>query len=360
MILYVGLTLLTCLIAYGVDSDAPRCPVGTLRKEAENKVRVMAIFTLLFVVSAIREAVGNDYGEYLQIFDKISRNAHVSTEIGFNTIVRICQYLFGTGEVSARIILGLFSLGTAYFLVKALYDQSTWFVMSFFLLMTQGFYFNSLNTVRYYFVLAVALYSMKYAQEKKWIKFVLLILFAALFHKTVLLVLPVYFLAGLSYRLWHLIPVGVLCLSAVLFPKFYRTILFKIYPFYENSAYDTGGLSYVNILKCLCVLILSILYYRKTIKEDGANRFYFMLNIGALLIYCFGSFIPVVSRVAFYLSIGNVFLIAGVLKKIPDKKQKIFFTGAVILAFSLYFAAFLYKAYDINIRLLPYHSFVFE
>lgn len=360
MILYVGLKLLTCLIAYGVDSDAVRCPAGVLRKEAENKVRVTAIFTLLFVVSAIREAVGNDYGEYLQIFDKISGNVHVSTEIGFNAVVRICQYFFGTGEVSARIILGLFSFGTVYFLVKALYDQSTWFVMSFFLLMTQGFYFNSLNTVRYYFVLAVALYSMKYAQEKKWIRFVLLILFAALFHKTVLLVLPVYFLAGLSYRLWHLIPVGVLCLSAVLFPEFYRTILFKIYPFYENSAYDTGGLSYVNILKCLCVLILSILYYRQAIKDDRVNRFYFMLNIGALLIYCFGSFIPVVSRVAFYLSISNVFLIAGILKRIPDKKQKIFFTGAVILAFSLYFAAFLYKAYDINIRLLPYHSFVFE
>ena len=54
MILYVGLTLLTCLIAYGVDSDALRCPAGVFRKEAQNKVRVAAIFILLFVFSAIR------------------------------------------------------------------------------------------------------------------------------------------------------------------------------------------------------------------------------------------------------------------------------------------------------------------
>ena len=360
MILYVGLTLLTCLIAYGVEEKNLSCPGGITQKEAKNRVRLIAIFSLLFVVSAIREKVGNDYGEYLQIFENISNHKHVSTEIGFNTVVRVCQYLFGVGETADRIILGIFSFTTVFFFVKALYDQSSDFFMSFFLLMTQGFYFNSLNTVRYYFVLAVALYSMKYVLEKKWVRFVCLILFASLFHKTVLLVLPVYFFASLSYKLWHMIPVGMVCLSAVLFPSFYRSIIFKIYPFYENSSFDTGEISYINIAKCVCILVLSLLYYKKVIKTDRALLFYFTLNIGALLIYCFGSFIPVVSRVAFYLSISNVFLIAGILKKITDRKQKIFFTSAIVAAFLLFFAVFLYKAYDIDIRLLPYHSFVFE
>ncbi len=360
MILYIGLTILTILIAYRVEPSRVGCPIGLAKKEMQNRILLFAIFFLLFMVSAFREAVGNDYGEYLNIFRKVSENKHVSSEIGFNLVVKLVQYLFGTGVVSVRIIFALFSFGTVYFFVKALYEQSEWFAASFFLFMTQGFYFNSLNTVRYYFVLAVALYSMNYVIKKKWMPFVCLILFAALFHKSVLLVLPVYFLANLRWKKWHAILVGLGCASLVLFPNLYRKIIFTIYPFYENSAFDDNRISIINVLRCTGVVVLTLLYYKQVLKDNRKNQFYFYLNLGALLIYLFGSFIPEVSRVGYYLSISNVFLIPAVLRSIPKKGQRIFFTIAVVGAFTLYFAVFLYRAWDISLRLLPYRSFMWN
>ena len=153
---------------------------------------------------------------------------------------------------------------------------------------------------------------------------------------------------------------GVFCASLVVFPGFYRRIIFAIYPFYENSAFDRAQISYVNIAKCGAVVVFSLFFYKKVIRKNRANKFYFILNVGALLTYCFGSFIPEVSRVAYYFSISNIFLLPAVLSEIPGKRMRLFFKACVGVAFFIYFIVFLQKSYDINIRLLPYHSWILE
>ncbi|MDE6063363.1 MAG: EpsG family protein, partial [Lachnospiraceae bacterium] len=93
---------------------------------------------------------------------------------------------------------------------------------------------------------------------------------------------------------------------------------------------------------------------------DEKIRFYFYLNLGSLILYVFCSFIPEVSRIGYYLNVTNIFLIPSVLKSIPDKRQRWFFSGAVAAAFCLYFAMFLRDAYAEGIRLLPYQSWLFH
>lgn len=360
MILYLSLTAAVLILAVFVNNQIKSGPGIVTRQQLCGYILLAGMFFLFVGVSACRFYVGNDYGEYLQIFEDISQGRHVSTEIGFNAVVLLVQYFFGTGPVSARIIFALFAFGTVFFFLHAIYDQSKWFWYSLFLFMMQGYFFNSMTQVRYYFVLSIALYAMKYVLQKRWVAFILWILFAASFHKTVLLVLPVYFAATWAWKKWHALPIAGFCATLLLFPEFYRRLLFQIYPFYENSIFDTGTTSVTNIVKCLGILVLCLLYYKQAIKGDAANRFYFFLNIGALLVYVCCSFIPVVSRVGYYMNISNLFLIPGVLKKIPDRKQKLFFTAATSAAFMLYFAAFLYKAYGTDIRLLPYTDWIFH
>ena len=107
-------------------------------------------------------------------------------------------------------------------------------------------------------------------------------------------------------------------------------------------------------------MVFCLLFYKKVIRKNRANKFYFILNVGALLTYCFGSFIPEVSRVAYYFSISNIFLLPAVLSEIPGKRMRLFFKACVGVAFFIYFIVFLQKSYDINIRLLPYHSWILE
>ena len=357
---YIGLTALAVLIAYGIETQEPDSRYGVTRRKAQSHVLFAAVFLLLFGVSACRVSVGNDYGEYLKLFERISLRQHVSSEIGFNALVAVFQYLLGNNVWCGRVILALFSLGTVWFFLKAIYDQSVDFTAALFLLMTQGFYFNSLNTVRYYFALSVALYAMKYAIEKKWLPFVGYIVFAALFHKSVLLVIPAYFLATLPWKKWMVALAGVFCASLVVFPGFYRRIIFAIYPFYENSAFDRAQISYVNIAKCGAVVVFSLLFYKKVIQKNRANKFYFILNVGALLTYCFGSFIPEVSRVAYYLIQSQIFLIPGVLWNAKKGWFRNLCIVGVVAAYLLYFVMLLRGMYDVEIRLLPYLNWIFD
>ncbi|MBR4994206.1 MAG: EpsG family protein [Lachnospiraceae bacterium] len=363
MIVYITLTILVTALGLFVTSKnavaVSEYKAGLSRQTAFNLGFVFMVFMLLFGVSACRIAVGNDYWVYRDYILKIAQNRHVATEFGFNWLVRICQFLTKNDECYL-LVLGIFSFFTVFFFVKAMYEQSAWFGMSVFLLCTGGYYFLSLNSVRYYFALAIALYCMKLVMDREYARFVIFVLIGACFHKSLLIILLLYPLARLKWNKYVAGAAGALCLSLVLFKDFYRRILFLVYPYYEDSMFDDGSVSVVNILKSVAVVIFALIYYKKCIKDSESGRFYLNLQIGSLMLYCFGSFIPEISRIGYYLNISMIFLIPEVLKKIEDRKQKIFFTVAISLAFIAYFAFFLKGADDISIRIIPYRNWIFN
>lgn len=368
MAVYLSLTVITCVLALFVNNrdyvqlHREKQAVGLTRQQTVNLLMAFAIFALLAGVSACRIAVGNDYWVYRFQFNLIMQGRHVSYEWGFNLVVRLIQSLFGYDNYLP--VFAVFSVATAFFMVKALYDQAEWFAASVFLLMTGGYYFSSLNSVRYYFVLAILLYATKYVLKKEYGKFILWICFAACFHKSILVVLPVYILARFLAekkipKILYIIS-GLFVASLLLFPQFYRRIIFFFYPFYENSAFDVADVSYTNIAKCVGVLVLALLYYKGAVKDNVRNRFYFLLNLLGLVLYTFANFIPEISRIGYYLIVTQIFFIPSILLRIESKKSKVFFTLCVALAFSGYFALFLRSAYDVNVRLLPYLNWIFN
>ena len=369
--IFVYLTLTALVVAFGwfINLPAGRMGVqcyrgkekscrGLTRQQTVNRILLIAVFLLLFAVSACRIAVGNDYWVYRDDFLLIEQNRHVSFEFGFVWVVRLLQSMLNHDQYLP--VFAVFSFFTVLFFVRGMADQSEQFCFTVFLLMAGGYYFSSLNSVRYYLVLSVVLYSIKYVLNDEWGKFVFCIVIAAAFHKSVLIVIPLYFFASRNWKKWHMLLFAAGCGSLILFQDFYRRIIFCFYPFYEGSMFDTGEMSFGNIGKCAAVLVLCLIYYRAAVKEDRKNRFYFYCNLGALALYVFGSFIPEVSRIGYYLNITNIFLIPGVIVKIPGRRQRTLWTVLVVLAYLAYFALFLRSAYSTDIRLLPYRNWIFQ
>ena len=323
-----------------------------------NKITCAFIFLLLMGVSAARVAVGNDYWPYRFNFLLIADDRTVSSEIGFNLIVKFMQWVFGLDNYIP--IFALFSIITAFFFVRAVYDLSEWAWLSLFLLLANGFYFSSFTSVRYYLALSVALFALKYVIYDKPVKFTVAILLAAvLFHKSVLIVLVLYYVAKIDFRKWMIPIIGVLCASMLVFREFFRKVVFVFYPYYENSYLDDYKISYVNILKAAAVLILCLIYYKPAIKGNVKNKILFNLNIIALIVFTCLWYIPETSRIGYYFSATNIFLIPAVLKRIENKAQRRFFTAVVTAAYAVYFILFLRSSYDVSIRLLPYMSWIF-
>lgn len=363
MIIYSSLFVITVLVACLVNNHAVshQNAYGLARADRQqylNRACMGLLFVLLFLVAFCRYELGNDYKRYLEFFRLISKNQYVPTEPGFNAAVRVMQFLFGS-----ETYLSIFAFCAAFtiaLMLKALYDLSESFAFSFFLFMSFGYFFYSMNSVRYYMAASLAFVSMKYVLKRQYGKFLLLILLAASFHKSALVAVFVYFLANRSYKKWQYALFVSLMASALVLEEFYLKIILVFYPTYENSELLDGGTSVTNILRCGAVLLFSLLYYKDAVRDNVQIRFYHHLNLTAFLLYTCCSFLPEISRIGYYMTAGHIFLIPMIVNRIPDERKKKMWKLVIAAAAVLYFAAFLYKAYDPLIKLLPYRTWFFE
>lgn len=334
------------------------------RRSFLNGTALLFLFMVLTGLAALRIDVGNDYGNYVNTFHEIYVGGYVVTEPGFNLLVSFLYTLSG-GE-NYLLVFGFFAAATTFLFLKAMYDQSLDFPLSFALFMLLGLYFRTFNTVRYYFVLAITLYSLRYVLKREYGKFMLLILGAALFHKSVLVVIPLYLIALLPWKKWQVAIGAVFAISLPLFQDFWMEILLKLYPSYQNTVYLEQGTglegSLMGIVRCAAVLLLGLFGWR-AMKESQANLFYFKLNLLGLALYTCASFVPLVSRLGYYLITPHLLLVPGILygMKKTEKKpgRRVVLYGAVILFSTLYFGIFLLTAHQVGVRVLPYHTWVF-
>lgn len=365
MTVYIVTAVITCVLALLFEHE--ECKETNFietremtRVHFKNKIVCAMIFFVLFAVSAGRIAVGKDYWRYTEIFDLLSqgRDKSVATEIGFNLLVKIVQALIGFDGKKYIAIFAIVAFITIYFFVRGLEDQAEFFALSFFLYMSLGYYASSFNSIRNYLAFAVAFYSVKYIFRREFWKFALIILIASTFHMTVLVVLIAYPLGLMKWKWWKAVILAAGSLSLVFFQDFYRRIVFFFYPHYENSIFDVGDFSAVNIIRCAGTLILALILYKRALKGNEKNMFYFNMNVFAAVVYCFCSFLPVVSRVGYYFNVFQIVLIPNLIKTMPKKWMRIASTAAIIVFGSIYYIYFLHMSKTDGTGLVPYLNWV--
>ena len=366
MILYITVAAVTALLAGLVDNHPTRQPHRLTRQPLCNRVCLPAIFIILFLLSACRLNVGNDYAKYVEFMHLVNCNAYVPTEIGFNLLVKLIYGL--SGYENFLLVFAVYAFVTVFVFLLAMYEQSDEFPLTFFLFMTLGYYFQTFSTVRYYLALAVALYSMKFVLRRQWGRFLVLILLGAAFHKSLLVVIPLYFLASLPWKKWQLAIAALFCTTFLFMQDFYLKVVVFLYPTYEDTEYLEGGTSYINILRCAAVLVFAgiVWWLQKRdegvtpISEDKRFWFYLYLNLGALVLYVFCSFLPIISRIGYYLTVSQILFLPMLLQKVEDKRWRRLFRAGILCAAVLYFAMYLKKASGDGVLILPYRTFFFN
>lgn len=364
MIIYASLTLVTVLLALIVNKDNIRIQYGYSKQYVLNILVLVTIFLLLFTVSALRLNVGNDYSNYVEYFHlircKLVTETVVPTEPGFNIVCILIYILSGFNE-NYLMMFALFAAATLFLFIRAMYRQSEWFFMTFFLFMTLGCYFQTFSTIRYYFALAIAFAAIPFVLRKEWIKFIAVILIGATFHKSLLVVIPFYFLAQIKWKNYMLVLAAAFCSTFIFFKDLYLKLFLVVYPTYEDTEYLEGGTSYINIIRCVAVLIFALILYKSHVKDNRKMLFYFYCNLVALVLYTMCSFLPSISRMGYYLNITQLLFVPALIKCIERKKLRIMVTALVIVAAVLYFGVFLIKkAPSDGLRILPYQTFLYN
>ena len=365
MTVYITITiilLLLCGVIYRAEqAGCTGAPTDRSRGGAAVRLAFVMIFLVMVIPEALRVNTGNDYMKYVEFMHLANvEGAYLVTEPGFNILVRVVYGL--CGYENYLLVFALFAAGTAAMALLGLRLQAQDFSFSFFLFLMFGYYLQSYNTVRYYLAMSIIMVALYFFARREWAGFAAMVLLAACFHKSALVVFALWPLCLLPWNLPMTAAAAALGIAVNLpmLRGLWMDVLTKLYPSYANTDFlGQVRFSYVNIARCGVVLLLALydLHARGIRKKDlpDTERFYFNASLLALGIYVFGSFVPEVSRIAYYLSVTQLFYLPVLLLRSPGKIRRLAVFAAV-----LYFAAFLYKAGTPTIRILPYRSIVFH
>lgn len=341
MIVYFSMLFFTCAFAL-CSMYYPERKLITIEKTGKQlclkpkNIFAFLSFLPLFLVGALRYMVGVDYHSYTYIFESVNAGGSTHTEIGY----RMLNLIVGAFTDDPQWIYAVTSLITLSLIVYGCYKYSKNPAMSLFLFITAGYVFSSFNILRQYIAIALVFASLKLIKEGRFFPFLLVILLAATFHKTAVIMIPLYFLLRLrlkqSYMLMItaagmcLIPLrGVLTslLVNTFYPQYAGTDLIKSLSAFEFLYY---------VLLFAAVLFLCF-RYKTTFFNDGYNLVIFNASFYSFLVYLCLSFVPEVNRIAVYIEFFVILLIPRLIEEEKNKKVRGMYYALFVLFYLFFF-----------------------
>ena len=228
-------------------------------------------FLLLFVYSAVRANIGYDYLMYHRGFlqmgaDGFASIAYLDWELGFTVLTKAIYLLTKNIHVYMAIIAAVCLAGPFYVIYR--YSKAVW--LSVLLYINLYFFYCTFNFLRQSIAISIALFAYTALINRKFWQYAALIMFAALFHQTVLILLPVYFIVNFkpSLKIPLLYAYGVLWVfiasNATL-----DIIMDFIDSDYRQSVFLTKGLDYIHVVIPTLIIGCGIFFVLKCAKSKN-------------------------------------------------------------------------------------------
>lgn len=324
---------------------------------AENIVRRIALlisFLTLFIIGAIRYNVGTDYIGYswYQIPFAIS-GKDVKFEFFPTMIARFGYWL--SGDTNYYYIFAIFHFIIMIFLFLAIIRQSEIVSLSILILMLTTFFPFSLNAMRQAMATSIFLWSLRYLQEKQYIKYILSVIVCSLFHTISLLYL---FLIAFDFiKLDRKKTILILAFTG-LFSIFGKNVLYRILSsFGIYTEYLNWEVAYSQ-LHIIYAIVLTLLTNFLLLFVDSENKKKLRAQIYTNYAFTLSAFfIPVLpegTRLYFLFMPIHILLLPN-LYKCSRRKDIAFFTMFVILIFYVFFFYRLIFVGNAN-EILPYRT----
>lgn len=297
---------------------------------------ISSIVLLLTIFASIRYDVGRDYLSYLNILTKktylASRGTRGSFEKGFILLYKFIDQ----NQFNPILIFVFFSFNTYLLIILSLYRFRKYFPFSIFLFVSDGVLFASFNGLRQYLAISLFLFSIIYISKKQIFSYMCFIALGFLFHKSILLLIPFYFLLNITIS--KRIIMVMLIFSWVVsnfIPYLPIDLLFSAsstYAGYSQLFLDTfkPDLSYVMLYKIF--LLLLYIFDKNSIVNSKINPFLNMY-IFYLCITLMFSNSWVISRFSEYLKISSLIIIPWI---ITNHKQKLLLIITTVFFFLVF------------------------
>ncbi len=353
MYIYIGALFISIIFAFLALSA--KAVEGNSRKEKFVSIWIYRGFAIisflpLFILSALRYGIGTDYFyRYVPGFLSVESGQSGGYEIGFyliNKIIAICtsnyQWLF--------VLTSLIFCG---FMYLAIYEQSDYVIYSIILFVITTTYFISLNTVRQCVAVAIFIYAIKYAVDKKTKKYFIFIIIAALIHMSAFIYIPLYFILNRKFKTQIISIIAILVFMPFVYDIMRFILSFTKYQGYFHTAFNTGIFDYWSFIVNLCVLLFGYIFYKKLHNE---RKYIIFLNLQfiTVVLLIFSAIIPLISRAILCFTFAQIIFIPYLIKNIENKYLRISVKIAILILYTFYMIhTIVLKGYQ---QVLPYQS----
>lgn len=284
----------------------------------------------LFIISAIRYNVGQDYQHWIEVYNWIDNGIEAGgyVETGYKYLNIIIQSIpifnvYWLFVLTSAIII----FGFGYFIKKNTKDD--YLFLSLFLFIGTGVFFASLNLVRQYLSIVIVLYGLKYLYKKEYIKYVVMIVIASLFHTSALIMIAFmifyYFFKNNRYNkvliVLYIISLFFIVIDIRQIIHYFSFLIPERWIWYLESDY-LNSRNYSAMLKQLApnLMFLFLLFNKNKIEESKKNDLFFlMFFINVFITNCFYG-IMVLVRFSYYFDISLIFIIPIICEIIKDNK----------------------------------------
>jgi len=292
------------------------------QKVKPNIIVLWTIFLLLLFLSGFRWDVGIDWENYMSALNP--ETTHLSR---MEPIVKfIVNILWANNFYDPGYTLFIMAFLILFFFFYSIRCYSYAPIFSVLLFICLGPFFDSLNGVRQYVAIALFVFSWQYLYTKQPISYFVTILCAAGFHKSALLMIPVYFIIHHKFNRNFLIIAFCVSISLMFFISPILIRIASLLPFYSNYSRSNFILSNTNLLSLLRVLFPSIIFVFCILMYDKLKKDNIViLNLSLIYIFLTILFpnVQLVIRVAFYFQAAILFLIPIINKQLSKKNALI-------------------------------------
>lgn len=334
MLIYFIAIIVICIIALLCFS-----------KNSNDKKRTIFLFlsfTILFVIMGFRDnSVGTDTQLYCNIFkNNYSINSIMDVFISEDSspLYTIYNYIIGLVSHDCNIIKITNSFIICFLTMLFIRENTKHVFLSTLLFLTFYHFFSAMNITRQYIAVMIVANSFKYIKQKKLVKFVLCCFIATGIHNTAIIsfvLLPLLFMK-LNKRN---IGIYLLCVFLVSFmlPSILNifTYIFPHYDLYfENNMLDEVGRNRKILITMIYIIFEILMYYIfiKKIYHEEDMKFYFIINIIAIILGVLSLETILLSRMEIYFSIFAIIYIPIIISKF---KQKLILYFMLILCMML-------------------------
>ena len=248
------------------------------------KLSVLCLGVLLVVIAGFRYGIGTDYYTYEHIYNNMESASYI--EPGYRYVNIILKYLGCSYEMSVLF----FALVTNLLLLHFIKQYSIDFVFSLVLYVFLNYYFITFNAVRQMFGIAIFLTGVSYVLKKKYLYFLLITIFATLFHYSIFIGI-LYPICQINKKniyviVWFFsIPFIVLPIQSImikLIPEsFHYAVYFTSSFFMETSSAAVFKLIVPNVVVVLAFYYISV--FNNTIERFWVNLFIFSAAIANIV-----------------------------------------------------------------------------